>query len=341
MALPSFPSLPGASTLLKTLYGSDTIQSTGVGIAPALEPAGPERIGNDRVDTAFSNDINGSSSKRKFPVDLGEQTYFELSFYELVRGQVDQKIMDNPIFPVIILPVPANLAEAFGMRYNDVEIGAVLGHLAKSESTNDVIRAARGVASQGINPGTIGALKKGVKELVSGTAANGAFGADLAKIAGRGVVKSMDDGAGALIDQLIGGVPNPNLSLMFQGHGFRSFNFNWRLSPRNIRESGVLNDIIIHIKKCIHPGKDGLFFTFPLVAQIRLVIGGRGSEFIRFKKGVIESFNVNYTPNGVPAFFSATNMPVEVEISLSFKEMELFTREDFVGWESEQLNGEG
>jgi hypothetical protein len=247
---------------------------------------------------------------------------------------MDQKIVDNPIFPVIILPVPANLAEAFGMRYNDVEIGAVLGHLAKSQNTNQVIQAARGVAEKGITPGTIGDIKKSITGLTR-EVANGAFGTDLAKIGARGIVKTMDDGAGALIDQIVGGVPNPNLSLMFQGHGFRTFSFNWRLAPKNIRESGVLNDIIIHIKKCMHPGKDGLYFTFPLVAQARIVVGGRGSEFIRFKKGVVESFNVNYTPSGVPAFFSATNMPVEVEISLTFKEMELFTREDFVGWESE------
>jgi hypothetical protein len=76
------------------------------------------------------------------------------------------------------------------------------------------------------------------------------------------------------------------------------------------------------------PGMSGhdMLFSFPDVVDIKFVTG-KGQAPYTIKRCVMESLDVNYSPGGSPAFFK-TGDPVMVELSMSFKEMSPFTRDD-------------
>ena len=52
-----------------------------------------------------------------------------------------------------------------------------------------------------------------------------------------------------------------------------------------------------------------------------------------FKRGFVDGFSVNYTPDGGPAFYKSSNgkggYPVAVNITLSFKENAVWNSDDF------------
>lgn len=259
----------------------------------------------------------------KFPGDL-DRSYIKFQFVEYKRQNVNSEDIESPLTQ-IYLPLPANLGEAFGMRYNDVEIGAILGHVADNGEA-----FMKKMMELGMNSDPASKSKRSdvVADLLKNTFGNGRS-EEMAKIVGGNMVKAFSQGAGALVDQFIGGVPNPRLALLYQGHGFRQFSFNWRLVPRNVKETVTLEKIITVIKHCMHPRQQGLFFYFPMQCKTTIMVGNQTANFMKIKRSVVESFNVNYAPSGTPAFYSSTKRPVEIELQMTLKETELFTRDDF------------
>lgn len=256
-----------------------------------------------------------------FPLTLRqERSYFELIIEKEVRAQVtDPTIID--IIQTIVLPVPVNLSEQFQMNYNSIEIGAILGDA-------DVRKAAESVVQGLANPGTADKkeLTKNVGESVE------KIKKSAVPYAIRTAAKALDAGLGAIADQINGGIPNPNLALLYQGHGFRSFQFSWKLVPRNVRESRELAELIRIIKFVMHPGRrDGtIFLDFPYKVSPTIVINNI-RKFFPIKKSVITNFSVNFAPSSIPAFYKneLTPSPIEVDISLSLQETEIFLRGDF------------
>ena len=324
------------TNLASQLLGNAGLIGTGIGlISGALNASGllsSSGAATDQRNDPTPDTTNAASQEAalralgflKFPSDL-DRSYLKLQFVEYKRQTVNAQDVENPMTQ-IYLPLPANLGEAFGMRYNDIEIGSILGNLA--DNAEDF---AGKLKELGLNTDTKAREDRtnAVVSMLKG-ALGGGKTADMAKILGGDVVKQFHQGAGALVDQFIGGVPNPRLALLYQGHGFRQFNFSWRLVPRNAKESFTLEKIINVIRHCMHPKSQGLFFYFPMQCKPTIMIGNQTADFMKIKRSVVESFNVNYAPSGTPAFYSQTRSPVEVELQLTLKEVELFTREDFV-----------
>jgi len=134
----------------------------------------------------------------------------------------------------------------------------------------------------------------------------------------------------ANIDKVTGAVPNPHLAAIFQDIGLREHSFNFRFSPKNAKETSILQNLISKIKYRILPGtagggtKTGPLFTFPDVVDISF--GPKEMLPYFFERCVVTSFAVNYAPNGTPSFFKDGN-PTDIELSMSFKEIRVITRE--------------
>lgn len=290
------------------------------GTGPSEPPAPPPPDNReDRGENALRN-----ANEIVFPPNLRrERSFFRMEVHKETKGSLAKPTLAELIC-TIGLPVPGNISEQFQMNYNSIEIGAILG--------NEKVRSAAGSAVDSLKE-----IASGQKNSTSGSETSQKFKeatetikGDLVPYMARTVAKTVDAGLGAIADQMIGGVPNPNLALLYQGHGFRSFQFNWKLVPREPNDSLVIARLINTIKFSMHPGREGLFLMFPYKIVPSIVVNGR-SDLFPMKPSVITAFSVNYAPAGTPAFYKNRDMiaPVEIDISISLQESEIFLRGDF------------
>ena len=91
----------------------------------------------------------------------------------------------------------------------------------------------------------LGTMATGVKEKVFNEASDAFKPAILAGLAGQAV------GVQGLLSRATGTVLNPNLELLFQGPQLRPFTFQFRLSPRGIKEAQEVKKIIRFFKQAM------------------------------------------------------------------------------------------
>jgi hypothetical protein len=195
------------------------------------------------------------------------------------------------------------------MSYSDVSLG-LLG--AAENVLPNFNQSAEGVASQ---------TRDNVQKFISGSDPSSAAFYGASTLAG------ITDATSGALTKVGGAVKNPYQALLFQGVNLRTHTFSYRFSPNSPSEHNTLKKIIYEFKSRMHPTKDSLLYLFPDVVDIKF--GKKDGEPYFFKTCFLESMSVNYAPQGTPAFFAQTSDPVEVEISLSFKETSQVTRQDF------------
>jgi hypothetical protein len=159
---------------------------------------------------------------------------------------------------------------------------------------------------------------------------------DIGMAAGSAIASAL--GGDNIVDALAsatGLAPNPSVSTMFKGVGFRNFTFKWMFAPKEDSESLLIRDIIKFIKSKQLPtftgsggtGGTSLFFNYPAIVKPSFSLG---QEYMTdFKYCVMKSINVSYAPQGTPAFYSSTKAPVFISLSIELEEMEYRLSEDY------------
>ena len=130
-----------------------------------------------------------------------------------------------------------------------------------------------------------------------------------------------------------GVVMNPNMELLFGGPQLRSFGFTFKFSPRNNKEAKALISIIRMFKKGMAPQKQqsGLFLKAPYTWMIQYLHKGREHKYLnKFKECALQSFNVNYTPDGNYSTYRDGVMTA-YELTFSFGELEPIFSTDYEG----------
>jgi len=249
-----------------------------------------------------------------YPEDIGKY-FIKFSFQEYQRLIALEKSKKIPTI-VVVLPIPTNLNDNFSVSYNDASLGPITGALMEG-AKQGASASGGGVMNQ-----LSGALGGATKSLGSNIAETGyAFAKS----------KITNETLAANLDKATGIVPNPHLAAIFKDISLREHSFSFRFSPRNSSESKILKNIIKNIKIRMLPGtlsdgSTGPLFTFPDTVDISF--GPKDQVPYKFKTCVMTNFSVNYAPNGIPSFFKDGN-PTDIELSMSFKETEVFTRNDF------------
>ena len=133
-------------------------------------------------------------------------------------------------------------------------------------------------------------------------------------------------GATDLQSRLEGQIMNPNMELLFKNPSLRAFNFSWRLSPRDERESMTIMRIIRMFKQSMAPKKtvSQLFLKAPNTYKVSFQspYGGKNHRFLpKVKECALLDFGVNYTPDGNYMTYDNSSM-VSYEMSMSFQEIE-------------------
>ena len=290
-----------------------------------------------------------------FPQDVSPEFCFGIMTKKFKHGSGGDK--SSVVGSHYVLPLPASIQDAQGIQYNTPAPGAVQAGLAslgmgvvgamigKNASEAGAIfgQSMKGLADQVIEGvGKMGA-KEGISALQLGAQALGAGDTYLAGAAGA----------------MMGQVPNPNITAFFQGVNLRSHSFQWDMYPQSEFESVNLHNMIRSLRRDSLPARKTMkigglavgamvadstgsasrktlsatvspFLTYPLEAHITITTMG-AQNTIRFKPAFIESISVNYSPGGVA--FLQNGQPAGVQLSMSFKEVDIHTREDYEGEE--------
>ena len=145
------------------------------------------------------------------------------------------------------------------------------------------------------------------------------------------VVNSVGTVAGQLTS--LAGYPlNPQLEILFTGRGQRQFQFEVMMTPTNKDEAESIRNIIKTLRSTSSPqrgvGPGGFLMIPPSTYDITFFKDGKENENIpKIKQCALQVIEVDYSPSGTYSTFS-TGHPVEIRLSLGFREIEVLFQDD-------------
>lgn len=247
-----------------------------------------------------------------YPTDNLRTEFFTLRFYKYARPTTFEKTKPKGVLS-IHLPVPRNLSEQFTIDVAPTSLKTIGAAVPIVENAIGEITGEGGASREQYIDDGIGLLYSAAKEKLSRS--------------------STGEAIGNLGGQYLGTVPNPHISVFFNGVDLRpAIEFSWLFTPKSKDDSLRLKQILTSVKKLILPAISsgaGNVMDYPHMAQAE-VHGLDKDTTPKYKLGLITALNINYTPNG-PSFFKGTNAPTFIAFSFMYQEIEILTSNDFGG----------
>ena len=295
-----------------------------------IEIAEYDPAGLDLPAFKDSNDLlPGESTKtKKFDMSSVE---IPKGAFELSRGSqtnnFGEKRRNKQIKHIINLPIPRNVTDSQGVQYgegslNPLEafgVATVNSAITSTPSIDGIKNAFNKIAGTAANTISDERDQRAIAGAISGTAI-GALGGNV--------------DANQLIARASGQILNPNLELLFNGVGLRTFPMSFQFFPRNKQEGMVVLNIIRTLKFEMAPSRttksgNGVFIKQPSIFQLTYKQGNGPHPFLnRFLPAVLSDMKVNYSASGTfSAFYDGT--PTHMQVDLQFKELNPIFREDY------------
>ena len=250
------------------------------------------------------------------------------------------------------LPMPSTLTDATGLNITGFERTFLESFIADTlapafeGSFSDIGTELMALGEAGMK-GAIDTVfgdkaKTPGQEKVAGQASR------IASFMGANAINSFSSGLGKALGASRGTAINPQSTLSFEGVQLRAFSFDWTLYPESREEAEAIKKIIRSIKRNILPniqdvtGGTGVagvadslsgntlaraFLTYPAVVSINL-LGIDESHFLRFKPCMCDNITIDYGASG-EIIIAEGGVPQGVKLSMSFKELEIQTAEDY------------
>ena len=141
-----------------------------------------------------------------------------------------------------------------------------------------------------------------------------------------------------LIGRSTGLTINNNLEVLFNGPNLRSFNYNYRFTPREPKEADKIKQIIRFFKKQMAPKRSTsrIFLKSPNVWKLKYTYkNGDSHPFLNnIKICALNQFTVDYTPDGSYSTYEddggrGDGSMTSYQVSLGFLEMTPIYNDDF------------
>ena len=248
----------------------------------------------------------------------------------------------------LMLPMPNNMIDGNARKWEEDNI---------NNQALDAVRASMSNGMSQIIAGKLGLgnfqafLKNTMATLRSSTQQSGRqelFANEISQLVGD---MGYDVSADTILSRTAGVIANANTELLFAGVSLRSFEFNWLMSPRDIREAAQVRMIIRALKQWSAPrklkklvsGKTGAdaagtgqaggptyFLGTPNIFRLRYLTAGNKDILgvNKFKPCALTDINLNYTPEGMWMAYQG-GQPVSVQMSLKFNELEPIYNTDY------------
>jgi hypothetical protein len=112
---------------------------------------------------------------------------------------------------------------------------------------------------------------------------------------------------------------NPREFALFRSPNLRNFSLNFIMIPTSLQESEQCAEIVKTFRTAMYPevtGDGGMSYTFPYAFTLEFV----NADILKLPEAVLESATVTYNPNAI-SFFKQNKRPVEINLTLNFKEI--------------------
>ena len=312
-----------------------------------------DAVASNAVDSELKElYVNTNAKGLQYPQDLDNIHY--ILFNVQKRNASKDGFVNTPkdcenTSVSIALPLPVNLRDERSVNYNDTSLGIMGGAGAGGLSFEDVVRdSAAMLRSFGAGAGK--QVAGGIKDLVGKATGLGDYERDPnltsdALLVGGSLFAASQLGmtgnvlaAGYATAQYMKGYAfsqglayNPRLAVLFDNVNFRAFNFNYRMIARNPEESEQIKQIVRTFQYHMLPSyleqlNTNSVFVYPDEFQIEFSPSLKGQLF-DFLPCVLKNVSVSYNSDTGPAFFADTNAPVVVDLTLTFQETKILTKE--------------
>ena len=217
----------------------------------------------------------------------------------------------------IVMYMPASVSTSYNAQYTDTEMGAV---------TAEALRA--------YDKFSQGNMKAGLAEI-----------RQMSSKASESIAALMLSTAGALpgmagvreaSEMRRGVVLSDRMELAFKGIDKRSFQYEFKMVPKSQEEANEIRNIIFAFKSNMLPefaggNRGGRSLVVPNTFDIEYMWNGAENQFLhRISTCFLESMDVTYGGDSYKTYAGINGdgaPPVETTMSLTFKEIELITRE--------------
>ena len=331
----------------------------GAKLGPLADLDGPVDGGIGTVDRFYGN-RKLDPFQVFFPEQLLEIDHW-ITFRAFETKQLNRSTSSEKL-PVgyITLPIPGNLVTAYNINYDESSLGAVGQTIVDALGGGPEAAVARELAEKMAPSAVVGAT---VAKIFGGNILSGmttaAIAGGLTTEQGRAITASaVIDGLGTLgaagIAQF-GIARNPHKVVLFESVGFRKHTFSYQFVPQSFIEAEKLRQIITYFKLFASPSLNvnkNIDFgeTGTSIGLSNITLSG-GKHFFKYPEyfeidfhhprflfsigpSVLESVEVNYQPGGMPTYSRETGQkdptPTGINISLSFKETEIVTKENIL-----------
>lgn len=285
----------------------------------------PNVVNDDRAPGG-SKSLSGTGKSLRFPKNAGPREgidYISITpmAYDATGGSDNALInsgFGNPSGAAILLPMQPALGEQRGINWNKDKmdfLAQTVGNAAMGAMGG--VEKAFGGDLTGAGEAMSDAGKKALEDIK--TAGNNAEIKDFIKSYFARKITGSN-----IFARQSGSVVNPNLELLFEGPELRTFNFAWKLSPRDREETNIIRAIIQILKKTSAPkGKQGnIFLKTPDIYELKYIHGGGQHPFMnKFKPCALTAMSVDYTPDGSYMTYGEDAGMTSYGLNLSFTEI--------------------
>lgn len=253
-----------------------------------------------RFPSNLSNDIHNAVIFKAFP-KAGDGAVAEISLY-----------------------MPPSVAVSDGASYGNLDLGIIGG----------VKDGISGLIDEDGKLDTKG-LKQSLED-AAGSNDQAMNSAVLAKaFSNFGLGGGVGDRVSDLVLQNRGKAINPNTVLQYTNSEIRQHNFTFKMVAESSEEAVAIKEIVNSFRKYMYGVKDGITLEYPAKWQIEfLKIGGQRNPFLpKPYMCFLESCQATY--NTSSGLTHVDGSPIEVDVTLAFREVKALSRDDIV-----ELNGE-
>lgn len=326
-----------ASTIPATPTGGDPTQTQ----PPTTPPETPtvDQLNNfsvgSRQGTRTDYSFGAAGGNLAYPLDRGteQQDYIAFSIFDYgTRGLstsnlgefTDRKFTTRA--GTVWLPIQSQISDSNSVKWNENSINA--GQLEALKIFNS-----------GVEGGVEGALTKllSTTEQVTQNAQTN----DAVKAIVTSYLAQEATGVNQLFPRLYGAILNPNVELLFEGPSLRPFNFSFKLNARSKDEADRIKKIIRFFKQGMAPqrAQTSLFLKAPHVFEIKYKFKGKDHPGLNKIKGkcALQSFNVDYTPEGTYMAYDADGTMVSYFLQMQFVELEPVYEDDYQALEDNDI----
>ena len=273
--------------------------------------------GSKKIRSLTSTPAQGTKGKDGYK-EAGVAFSDNMRQSKLVGGP--KKLLTNKI-GTILLPIPGAISDTNATSYGESKLN---DFYAAGIDTVDGAITAGGLKKM------MGELASGGKNLASSLKDPGTRNALNSWIAAQAVGMA---GANISPEQLMmrqsAQMINPNMEMLFSGPSVRSFQFLFKFTPRDQKESEEVKQIIRQFKQNMMPRFKGTFLKAPNIFELSYRKGAGMHPFLnRFKMCALTNCSTTYTGDGTYATYH-DGTPISMTMNLSFQELTPVYNEDY------------